>query len=421
MKIKDGRFRLAAIMFSCLFAFGSVLFLDIKSVLAAESDIIISEIYPNSDLENEVVENKNEWIELANLSDEDILLTDYTIEDLNIFNKINSPEEYEPVILDAFTIPAQGLLLLEKEKNNFNFTLNNDSEKIVLRKNGNIIEQFSYGTIDEIEQSYPALAKGQSYAFFGTDGWKITTTTTPGEINIFTGAKEEPDEESASSEFLNIVSARAFENGKNVTVTGTVTALPGVLSAQYFYIQDEVSGIQIYSYGKNFPVLALGDSISVSGELSQTNNERRVKISSADKIVILNHTDPIPPEELTISDIDEKTEGTYIKTAGIVTETSGDTFYLSDGQSEIKVVINKTTGIDKPKMKKGDQVEVAGIVSQYKDEYRILPMNQDDVKIVATENQLPRAGSGEFIYFIISLLLSIIWNIFRGARKKLLT
>ena len=405
--------KLISITFRLLYCFSLIVIsflLFTKYSNAADNHLIINEICPFSIPDCE----EGEWIELSNQALTDVNLAGYTISDANIEKKFGTVD-YDPDVLDNFSVPAQGFLLLKKINKDFSFTINDDSEKIVLRYEGDIVDQFSYGTIDSIKQEYSSPVKGKSYSYFET-GWKLSTPT-PGETNIV------PDDivDNQNIEPMSIEEARSLENGEEVTIEGTVTALPGVLSSQYFYIQDGTGGIQIYCYGKIFPNMAVGDSISVTGELSETSNERRVKISGADKIIILNHTEPLTPMEITTSEIGEESEGEFVKTAGIVTETSGDTFYISDGIKEIKVIIRSTTGIDKPKMKKGDQVEVMGIVSQYKDEYRILPIDQDDVKIVASESTLPKAGSEIGIYLIISLSSCFLWNIYHRAKKKLST
>lgn len=398
----------------CFIVFLAAMFFGSKSVFAATDHLLINEIYPNpvAMLPGEVDDIKyHEWIELYNPTSEDIDLTKYILED-------EKGHSFSSLI--GLTIKAGDYLFATDEN-----ILNNTGDSVFLKNTDfpdNNIDQVIYGDTKNNPNNAPLPKIGESITRIlnaedtGNNSVDfVIAVPTPGVayekvINIVDQVKEKES---------TIEDARNLENDEDVVVAGTVITLPGVLSSQYFYIQDETGGIQVYCHSKTFPTLVLGDVVSVAGELSQTNNERRVKISSADNIVILNHTDPIVPKEIAVSNIGEKNEGTYVKTAGIVTETSGDTFYISDGNSEIKVVINKTTGIDKPKMKKGDQVEVTGIVSQYKDEYRILPIDQDDVKIVASEYQLPRAGSGELIYIIIGLFLTVLWNIFLKAKRKL--
>lgn len=369
--------------------------------------LVINEVYPNpiSSSDQEIL--TKEWIELYNPGVLDADLSDYVIVD----EANHSFSELTGLIIRA------GEYLVVSDEN----ILNNAGDAIFLKNEAGVVDQVIYGdtTNNHLNAKLPPVGKSITRISDAPDTDVdsidfVVGVPTPG----FAYDKEE--DALIEGETLSIEETREKENGEDITVIGIVTSLPGILSSQYFYIEDQTGGMQIYCHSKMFPTLALGDSVSVAGELSQTNNERRIKIDGSDKIIILNHTDPVVPNERAISDIGEENEGTYVKTAGIVTETSGDTFYISDGQSEIKVVINKSTGINKPKMKKGDQVEVSGIVSQYKDEYRILPIDQDDVKIIASEGQLPRAGNGELIYLIISLFLSIIWNIFLGAKRKLI-
>ncbi|MCL5410945.1 MAG: lamin tail domain-containing protein [Patescibacteria group bacterium] len=356
------------------------------------NDLSITEILPGPSNGSE-----NEFIEIYNKGNQPVDLAGWELDDVEGGSS--------PHVISEDTIISPMSYLFFK----------NIETGIILNDDGD-----SARLIDPNEEiksmiSYDKAVRGQSYSLFDNK-WQWMEKSTPGEKNQLVITKED----AVVVGIINIADAREKENGEDVMVTGIVTALPGVLSSQYFYIQDGTGGMQIYCYGKTFPTLTLGDSISVTGELSQTNNERRIKISGADKIVILNHTEPIKPAETSIADIGEKSEGMYIKTAGIVTETSGNTFHISDGQAKIKVVINKSTKIDKPKMKKGDQVEVTGIVSQYKDEYRILPIDQDDVKIIAAKGELPRAGKDQFIYPLISLFLLLLWNIFLKAKKKLI-
>ena len=403
MKIISTTFKLLY----CLIVLIAAFLLFAKSTYAADEHLLINEVYPSPVDASEQDILTKEWIELYNPTDSDINLSKYSLHDKanhvfsDLTNKTIASGEYLTVIDENI--------------------LNNTGDSVFLFDDSLIIDQVVYGdtTANPLNAKIPPVGK----SITRIDGKPDTdvdnadfviSDPTPGSEYSF--VETEP-----GGETLNIEDARESENGKEVTVIGTVTVLPGTLSSQYFYIQDGTGGIQIYCYGKNFPNMAIGDSVSLTGILSETSNERRIKITGADKIVILNHTEPFPPTDIAISDIGEKNEGTFIKTAGTVTKTSGDTFYISDGTKEIEVSIRKTTGIDKPKMKKGDQVEVIGIVSQYKNEYRILPIDQDDVKIVASENQLPRAGNDEFIFIFISLISTILWNMYLRAKRKLAT
>lgn len=71
-----------------------------------------------------------------------------------------------------------------------------------------------------------------------------------------------------------------------------------------------------------------------------------------------------------------------VEVEGQVVETSGNTFYLDDGSGRAKIYIQDKTGIDKPKMGKGDIFWVSGIVNLYRTTWRILPQIQSDIKLI---------------------------------------
>lgn len=238
------------------------------------------------------------------------------------------------------------------------------------------------------------------------------------QITSFNAGRQLDQEEGDIATDHSIGGIRGEENGTLVSIEGKVTVLPGKLSDQYFYIQDALSGIQVYSYYKKFPRLAEGDIVKAVGELSETAGERRVKIRSEDDILIISNSQPLQPKEIKINEISENLEGTYVKVEGHVTKTSGQTFFVrGDNGQEIKVIIKSKTGIKKPKIRKGDTVVIAGIVSQYKDEYRILPFKTEDVKIL-TSGYLPKAGGSGIMAIVMGSTFYLIWIFFQKKKKR---
>lgn len=237
--------------------------------------------------------------------------------------------------------------------------------------------------------SYTKTIRGQSYSLFAS-GWLWTEELTPGSKNILKISLAVTEEDGIVPS-TDIKTARQKEDGETVAVTGTVSVVPGVLSTQYFYIQDDSSGIQIYNYNKLFPILKAGDAISVIGELTSISNERRIKTLSESDIIIIRQNSPPTPKMLRINQIGEEYEGELIQVTGDVSATSGSTFYLQESD-QIQVVIRASAGIIKPKMKRGNIVQITGILSQYQDYYRLLPISQDGVKIL-TSGVLPDTGS----------------------------
>lgn len=354
--------------------------------------LIVSEIMPDP-----VDGVNNEFIELFNSDSVPVDLTGWQLDDGIGGSK--------PFIIPSKTIiqPGQYLAFYHSVTK---LTLNDSGDSArLIDPSGNV----------ESEKSYINAIRGQSYSFF-SDGWSWTSILTPGIAN-----QRESVSVSTLENFhdLTIQEARTEKDGTSITVTGIVTVLPGQLSTQYFYIQDETSGIQIYSYHKDFPELNVGDRVQITGTLSEVSGERRIKINSATDIALISKSAPIDPETVPISQIGENLEGRYVKIDGNITSTSGSTFYVSDGNNQIKIQIDSDTKIKKPKMKKGDSVEISGIVSQYKESYRILPIKQSDVTILTSTN-LPMAGPNEGIYLVSGSVIYILCELFQKAKKRLL-
>ena len=145
-------------------------------------------------------------------------------------------------------------------------SLNNSGETIQLYDPQNEV-------ISEVE--YPAAETGQSYALV-SDTWQWTTTPTPDEANMITSAVDEVVADTADEDGtvtttaeevteeggLSIAAVKQLASGETVTFTGVVLVLPDTYSSNYFYVQDETSGIQIYSSSKSFPIRLVIFSLS---------------------------------------------------------------------------------------------------------------------------------------------------------------
>jgi len=336
------------------------------------SQISINELLPQP-----ATNSNDEFIELYNASDIDVDLLNWQL-DTGTFAV-------------STIIKAKEYRVFRKTEISFGLTDTGDTVNLI-DPNGDIKSTVTYGK----------SKRGQSYSKFG-DSWQWTTTLTVNATNILTVEIQTSDQDMPILT-TDIAGARNQPDTTTVQIIGIVSVLPGVLSSQYFYIEDDYAGIQIYNYNKNFPTLSVGDQIQVTGELATYANERRIKISGPADIVILSNHSPPAPQKLTIGELGENFEGRYIQVYGVITKTSGSTFYIH-GSGEIQVSIREGTGIKKPKMHVGDRVLIAGILSQYGDSYRILPIVQSDVKIISS-SKLAKTGPGVWFYIIFSAILA---------------
>ncbi|PIY95895.1 MAG: hypothetical protein COY66_05560, partial [Candidatus Kerfeldbacteria bacterium CG_4_10_14_0_8_um_filter_42_10] len=327
--------------------------------------ILLNELMPNvagSD-------NEGEWIEIVNLEEREVDLMGWQITDLKDYY----------LFTEDTVVAAQEYLLVSRTDSGL--TLNNAKDTVYLiNPRGEIISGVAY------EKSPEDISFARQDF---SDNWVWTDIPTPGSKNEISEVElEESDSngsESATTNkkamVTNILDAKKLEKGDLIQVEGWVIVEPGILGSQKFYLIQDQSGIQIYSSKKDFPELNLGDYIQVTGKLSEASGEKKVNISSAEDIVIMEPQEIVPePMVITSEEIDESLEGVLVTIEGNLVDKKGTNLYLDyGGPKEAKIAIKSTTGIKKPELEDGQLVRVTGIVSQSGDEYQILPRYQSDI------------------------------------------
>ena len=160
-----------------------------------------------------------------------------------------------------------------------------------------------------------------------------------------------------------------------------------------------------------------------------TGNKRfQVSIMADDSsltVLAANQTEP-KARVIKTGQVGEHFEGLLVELSGAVTETSGNTFWISDSSGKAKIYIKDSTKIDKPATPKGIEVKITGIVSQYGDykdgtpNFRVLPRYQEDLQTFEETptgtvsgltspplRELPHTGKGDFSLGILILLMGI--------------
>ncbi len=357
-----------------------------ETTTQTSSDIVINELLPNP-----VGSDTNaEWIELANIGDSDIQLRDWSVSD-----------DAKTYTIKDTILGAGELLLLQSSATKI--SLNNSGETITLT------DPFG-STIDSVQ--YTASAEGQSYARFHS-GFSWTTTPTPGAANSAHAASVVTQKTAAavgggvakavtpstatpaqaktvlqSNTAQTIAAAKLLQDGAEVTVSGTVTALPGQLGTQYFMLQDATSGIQIYSYAKLFPELAIGSKATVSGELGESRGIKRVKISQASDIQITGETTEVAPKN--VDELNETLDGTLVQTSSVLADKSSTTWNLENG---ISAALKSSAGVSAKDFKEGSSVSVTGIVEQVSGVRKIIPRSAQDVTQESAQADTEQANS----------------------------
>lgn len=342
-------------------------------IFATSSDkkILISEILPVPDIKS----GQAEFIELYNPNDEPLDLSGFSLSD-------QSGKSY--IFKDRIIGSLEYLPLYQTESK---ISLNNDGDSLTIKSAaGQIVTQLSYV---KAPQDY-SLALSDDGKFLWTD------TITPGRKNIIsappeniasTGSSKTSNKKTAITVSLSDI--RNYDNGQKVIATGTVSAEPGILGANIFYLAGSglpatlrvamQAGIQVYCYKKDFPPLLPGDIIEVTGELAESGGERRIKITDRSAIKIIGRGDPPAPHEIATSEVGEDYEGSLVSAKGQLLEIKGRYLYLDDGSGETAIYLKPS--IKDLELKTSGRLIVTGIVTQTAAGYRLLPRYSSDIVI----------------------------------------
>ena len=321
--------------------------------LEEKIEIDASKVYLNKFLPNPAgADSENEWIELCNSGKNDVDLTGFSLDD--------GAGGSKPYQLDDYSLAAESCIFITSAESHI--ALNNNSDSVrFLDANGEVIGQVDYSGGGAEGLVYAKVDNVWQWVGENVD------STVEQESEIFYGIND-------------LRELRDLKAGSKVNVRGWVAVEPGLFGKTIFYIIDGYSGVQVYSYKKDFPELSLGDFISVNGELSDNQGEARVKTKTKADIVKIKEDKLPEPLAIQLEDIGEDIEGALVKIAGDLTEIKGSSWWLDDKTEEVKIYIKQNTGISGSDFNVGDRLAVSGIVSEINGEYRVLPRFSDDVK-----------------------------------------
>lgn len=180
-----------------------------------------------------------------------------------------------------------------------------------------------------------------------------------------------------------------LKEGETVEATGVVLVAPNALMNKTTWIQDGTAGIMIYG---NLPELKIGDVIRVKGK---TKIYYGILEILPDKVEVIGKKD-VKPVDLNKLFAEEAKKGTLTKqkigellnsvmsqlvtVTGQITDIQGYQFTVKTDYFEILIYLRKEANISTKNLKKGQTVNVTGIMYLYKDMFEILPRFQDDIK-----------------------------------------
>lgn len=324
----------------------------------------LKNLYISEALPNPVGDDSAEWIELYYDGASPLDLAGFKLDD----EEGGSPAYKIP---ENKIFPGQYLLFPRQETK---LALNNTGDKVRLfDAQGNLIQETVYsGTVPE----------GLSWSR-QSGGQYIWTAPTPGDVNSTTVAEKNTKTASgqAATQSMTLEQAHQADIGDKVRVSGVVSVLPGIFGTQIFYLSG--SGMQIFMSKKNFPDLKVGDLVEVTGELSEAQGERRIKVANKEDIKILANNQTPHLKEVALSEINDDLVGSLLQVTGIIVSAGGGRGVLEDGGDELNISIKKSTGIDAKVFTEGEQVQVTGVLSQKTNGLELLPRNKDDIKVLS--------------------------------------
>ncbi|MFA5020841.1 MAG: lamin tail domain-containing protein [Patescibacteria group bacterium] len=360
--------------------------------------VIINELFNNpigSD-------NDNEFIELLNISTSTVDLTGFVLADAS---------NAKHLIKSSTTATTTNLI----RPGGYFVFYRSDSDIALNNTGAESVNLYSPALqpLDRVEY-LGENKEGISYSRTESGKWRWVKTPTPGTAN----AEDElyPDEENPallaelpanSPKLVGIVKAvtaskkvaqnltleqlRNSASGDLVRVRGVVSVAPNVLSSQYFYISG--SGVQVYCSKKDFPELAIGDYIEVSGEVAVSSAGRRVKISGRDQIKLIEHHAAPSPHAIATTDVGDDYEGYLVSLTGDILEIQSRNLIVDDGSGETKVYLHNAIDLKGLNAKAGDKITVTGIVGRTASGHRVMPRGADDIKIQKGEVKGAFAGA----------------------------
>lgn len=328
--------------------------------LSGQQAELVGQLYLNRLLPNPIGADKgNEWIELCSRSDRSVELTGWWLDDGEGGSKAYS--------LAGSKIEGRGCIKIFNRDSGL--ILNNQSDQARLLVGDEVWDEISYTEAPE----------GYIYTRQGDNEWEWLTE----EAQLYQKTEDWPTVQDLYLPVNTLSQLSGMAVGSWVSVHGQVIAEPGLLGASVFYIADRSGGIQVYSYKKDFPLLAVADEVEVRGELVEYQGGVRLKVSQAEDIKDLGRAGAVlQAEPVSIDEVDDNLVGSLVEIEGELVEIKNSAWWLDDKSGEIKVYLKRNTRIDKTKFELGDKLKVSGIVDKYSGELRLLPRGPGDVVLL---------------------------------------
>jgi len=328
--------------------------------------VIISEIFPAP------AGGGEEWIELENVSLDNINLSSWTLDDMEAGSK--------QCKLDTNITPLS-FLVLKKSQTKIGF--NNDGDEVRLfDEKGLLVDKVTYSKTYS-DKSY-VLKDGE---------WDWSDTATPGLENVL----EKPEVSSSSESTFKVRSRHDLKKARKILrrktsiqadIQGRVVISPGITGKTTFHIRANkgVMKVQFYSsYEGSKKAVKEGRVVKIkNGYLRRRNRGWFVGLGKKSKVEILKKRKGKDPEEF-LPDSAEKQLGKIVKIKGEIESKKGYYFFIK-GLPRVyvpKVVWEKYRKKleGKTVRYKGGGLETIAVLDKVDRDYRLVVREAEDLNL----------------------------------------
>ena len=282
--------------------------------------------------------------------------------------------------------PGGYLLLFRVETR---LILSDYADQVTLsRPDGSLVDRFEYIQGPGPDRSYCRNTDGSG-------SWTRDCVVTPGDANRLLPPREPADARDDTTPGRSratpppyaaetIAAARARPPNTGVTIIGAVTMPPG-LFGRSIYVEDASGGIRVYLQYGEYPALALGDRVRITGRLRLYYGELEIYVSSPRSVTRISAGETVAPRWITTGRTGAADAGQLIAVAGPIVGFHSSGWIIDDGSGQLRIYFPDELPWHRPYVRVGDLWAATGVVSPYASDatqtpdYRVIVRFADDV------------------------------------------
>ena len=320
---------------------------------------------------------RDEWVEIYNRADTSAALGGWVIADAT---------QVYTLPVGTMIWPRAYLLLFRAQTH---LSLSDYADTVTLyRPDGAMVDQFAYAHGPGGDRSY-------CREIDGSGAWTRACAVTPGRANRLQDQNSDDDDPQpaptarpsgalgATRGVTTIAAARRLPEDTRVTIVGVLTLPPGYFGRN-IYLEDETGGVRVYLRVGDYPTLAAGDRLRVTGWTRQYHGEAEISVPDATYLALLGPGKHITPRRVTTGALGETDEGRLVLIAGRAVRFAPNDLVLDDGSGPVRIFFPDELPWRRPYVHIGQWWTARGVVSQYLSQptmtggYRLIPAARVD-------------------------------------------